>query len=191
MANINLLPWREEFRQEKKKEFQLQMVFCCLAAGIASFIWISVVDNAIQVQKARNALLESEIAVLEKRVAEINELKKKREDLIARMKIIQDLQGTRPTIVRYFDGVVRAIPEGVFFNLLTKKADLLSVQGVTESSNRVATLMRQLDESEWFSAPNLKSIKANPTFGEQAAEFTLEFKAVLPADESKADGEGN
>lgn len=187
MANINLLPWREEFRQEKKKEFQVQLVITCLIAGLAAFIWVSSVDNAISNQNQRNSMLESEIATLEKRVQEINELKKKREELIARMKVIQDLQGTRPTIVRYFDEMVRAVPDGVFFNSLERKGDVISISGVTESSNRVSTFMRNLDQSEWFSSPNLKSITANPSFGEQAQEFSLQLKAVLPAAESPED----
>ncbi len=181
MANINLLPWREEFRQEKKKEFQVQMVGVCVLAGLAAFLWISVVDGWIDNQRQRNQMLQNEIQILEKQVKEIQELKKKREELIARMKVIQDLQGTRPTIVRYFDEMVRAVPDGVFFNKLQRSGNSLSIEGVTESNNRVSSFMRNLDQSEWFSNPNLKSIRANPSFGEQAAEFSLQLQTILPA----------
>lgn len=183
MAKINLLPWREEYRQEKKKEFQLQMVGVCLVTALMAYGWISVVEGNIDNQNERNRLLETEISVLEKRVQEINELKKKREELIARMKVIQDLQGTRPTIVRYFDEMVRAVPDGIFFNSLKRQGDIISIEGVTESSNRVSTFMRNLDQSEWFAEPNLKTIKANPAYGDQAAEFSLQLRAVLPADQ--------
>lgn len=184
MARINLLPWREEYRQEKRKEFLAQLGLICLLALAAAFTWVKIVDGAIDRQMQRNQLLKSEITVLEKQVKEIQELKKKRQELIARMKVIQDLQGTRPTIVRYFDEVVRAVPEGLFFTSLKRDGDLLTVNGITESSNRVSSFMRNLDASEWFAEPNLKSIKATNKYDNDAQEFLLQFKAVLPADQS-------
>lgn len=188
MAKINLLPWREEYRQEKKKEFLGQLALVCVLAAMAAFIWVRVVDAAIENQNQRNALLEGEIASLDKRVAEINELKKKRQDLIARMKVIQDLQGTRPTIVRYFDEIVRAVPDGLFFTSVTRNGNSVSINGVTESSNRVSTFMRNLDRSEWFTNPNLKSIKSTDKYGEPASEFLLQFNLVLPAEQQQEEG---
>lgn len=187
MAKINLLPWREEYRQEKKKEFLAQLGLVCVLTLIVAFVWVRVVDSAIENQQQRNAVLESEIATLDKRVAEINELKKKRQELIARMKVIQDLQGTRPTIVRYFDEIVRAVPDGLFFTSLTRQGNTISINGVTESSNRVSTFMRNLDSSEWFTDPNLRSIKATDKYAEQASEFLLQLNLVLPAEHSEGD----
>lgn len=181
MARINLLPWREEFRQEKKKEFWVQFGAICVVGLIAAYGWVSVVDSAIENQGQRNRILEQEISVLNQRVREINELKRKREELVARVRVIQDLQGTRPTIVRYFDEIVRAVPDGLFFLSLTRQGDVISVRGVTESSNRVSTFMRNLDDSEWFTNPNLRSITASTAYGDQASEFLLQFRAVLPA----------
>lgn len=188
MAKINLLPWREEFRKEKKKEFLTQLGAACLVAVLAAFGWVHFVDSSIENQNQRNQLLETEIAALNKRVQEINELKKKREALIARMKVIQDLQGTRPTIVRYFDEMVRAVPDGLYFSSLVRQGDNVSINGVTESSNRVSSFMRNLDQSEWFANPNLKSIQASDKYSDQASEFSLQFKAVLPASEKPEGG---
>lgn len=185
MAKINLLPWREEYRQEKKKEFLVQLGLICMLAAAAAFVWVRVVDSAIDNQNQRNVLLEAEISTLNKRVAEINELKKKRQELIARMKVIQDLQGTRPTIVRYFDEIVRAVPDGLFFTSLSRQGNVISINGVTESSNRVSSFMRNLDRSEWFTNPNLKSIKSTTKYGDQASEFLLQLNLVLPADQQE------
>lgn len=181
MAKINLLPWREEHRQEKKKEFYTHLGMACAFAVLIAFAWVQMVDGSIESQKRRNQFLNKGIAKLELKVKEIKELKKHREDLIARMKVIQDLQGTRPTIVRYFDEVVRAVPDGLFFKSISRKGNKISIVGVTESSNRVSSFMRNLDRSEWFSNPNLKSIKANKKHGDQSSVFSLELKAVLPA----------
>jgi type IV pilus assembly protein PilN len=188
MAKINLLPWREEYRQEKKKEFVTQLAVVCIFAVLGAFVWVRYVDSAIDNQNQRNQMLDTEIAELNKRVEEINELKKKRQELVERMRVIQDLQGTRPTIVRYFDELVKSVPDGLFFTTLTRQGNLFDVGGVTESSNRVSSFMRSVDGSEWFANPNLKSISASAKYGEQSSEFSLQFKAVLPGSEKTEEG---
>lgn len=186
MAQINLLPWREEFRREKKKEFLTQLGgVCLLAAGIA-YLWVQAVDGAIANQNSRNNTLQSEINLLQKKVVEIQDLKKKRRELLDRMKVIQDLEGKRAIIVHYFDEFARAVPDGVFVTSLKKTGDRIFVEGVSESNNRVSTFMRQLDESEWFSDPNLRSVVASPENGEQASIFKMDLQAVLPQEEGEA-----
>lgn len=180
MATINLLPWREEFRQEKKKEFIVQLAGVCILALLVAFMWIRSVDSAIASQNQRNGMLQAEIKQLQSQVKEIQELKKRRAELIDRMKVIQDLQGTRPIIVRYFDELVRAVPDGIFITKLSRTGVVIKIEGVTESNNRVSTFMRQLNDSSWFAEPNLKSVVANNKFGEQASVFSLELKTTLP-----------
>ena len=191
MAKINLLPWREEYRLEKKKEFYTQLFGLGVLVGLSLLLWYSSVENAIERQNQRNKLIEDEIVLLDGQVKEIQELKKKRAELIARMKVIQDLQGTRPTIVRYFDELVRSVPDGIFINSLVRAGDFISIEGITESANRVSTFMRQLDESPWFAEPNLKSVTKEVKFGEQAAKFSLQLKTVLPADKDGKKGGDN
>ena len=185
MAKINLLPWREEFRQEKKKEFLTQLAAVGLFAVIGLYIWIYMVDARIEGQEARNKVLKDEITVLEKQVKEIEKLKKDREQLVARMRVIQDLQGTRPTIVRYFDEMVRATPDGIFFLNMKRVGNRISIEGITESRPRISALLRNLDASDWFSEPDLKQIRANKSYGSEADEFSMEVKAVLPTDNNK------
>lgn len=185
MAQINLLPWREEYRQEKKKEFLVQLGGVCLLALCAAYLWISSVDAAIENQNSRNNLLQSEINQLEKQVEEIKDLKKKRRELLDRMRVIQDLEGKRSIIVHYFDEFARAVPDGVFITSLRRAGDQISIEGVSESNNRVSMFMRQLDESEWFSEPNLQSVVASPENGEQASIFKMQLQAVLPEEEKE------
>ncbi len=185
MARINLLPWREEYREEKKQEFIRQLALVCLLAGIVGYAWFQVMASAVDNQNQRNTVLQTEINLLQQQVKEIQELKKRRAELIDRMKVIQDLQGTRPIIVRYFDEMARAVPDGIFLTSLVRTGETITVEGVTESNNRVSTFMRQLDDSEWFADPNLKSVTADPKFGEQASRFLMHVKTVLPAGETE------
>lgn len=180
MANINLLPWRDEFRQEKKREFLSVLMFLCLFSLLVSYGWIAFTKAAIANQEERNALLQQEIALLEEKVKEIQNLQKRREELETRIRIIQNLQLKRPLVVRYFDEMVRAVPEGLYFKMVTRAGDEFKLEGVTKSNNRVSTLMRNLDNSPWFEAPNLRNVIGD--------EFELTVEAAAPGAENGREG---
>lgn len=191
MANINLLPWREERREELKKEFFVILIGVVLLAGLLIFGWHQMIASQIENQRSRNAYLNQQISELNSQVTEIKELREKREQLIDRMRIIQELQGKRPEIVHVFDDLVRTIPDGVFYSSIERSGSSLTIKGTAESNNRVSSLMRRLDASDWFSGPNLQGVKANPSFGGQANDFVLTVNLATPVQlEDDADGEG-
>jgi len=183
MAKINLLPWREELRQEKKKEFLTQLAGVCILAALISYVWVEAVDGAISAQRSRNNILQSEIKVLEKQVEEIKNLKKERKALLDRMQVIQDLEGKRSIIVHYFDEFAKSVPDGIYVIELKRVGDTFSVKGISDSNPRLTTFLRQLADSDWFSDPNLLYSNSKPELGEQAAEFSIDLKAVLPETE--------
>ena len=187
MAQINLLPWREERRQELKKEF-LTTVFlvAVLGAGLV-FMAQTIVDNQISNQEARNDYIAAEIKLLDKEVKELKNLIKRRNQLIDRMRVIQELQGNRPIIVRVLDQLVRTVPDGVFYTSLDAKRKKITINGLAESNNRVSSLMRRLDSSDWLADPNLDKVSAAPTFGDQANRFKLTVKVEAPAADSDAE----
>lgn len=187
MAKINLLPWREAYRKEKKEQFLAVIGGVIVLSGLIAYLWIASVQSSIENQQARNHLLETEIANLDKQVKEIADLKKVRDDLLTRIKIIQDLQGTRPLIVRYFDDFARSIPDGVFVTMVARKDGVVSIEGIAESYNRVATFMRNLDDSDWFAGTNLTSVLAVPSEGEQAQSFKMTVNTSVPTESSPAD----
>ncbi len=183
MARINLLPWREWERERKKNEFLLNLFLVLAAAGLAVFLWGMQLDSANEDQVARNKTLQTEIDELDKKIAQIADLAKQREELLSRMRVIQDLQGNRPVIVRIFDEMVRSLSSGVHYESLEMKGADLAVNGVAESNNRISSLMRNIDASDWFAKPNLKTIKEdpnNPDYGAQASTFELSFVQVNP-----------
>ncbi len=178
MAKINLLPWREAFRADKKKDFISLTVVVLVVAVFSSFGWDRVVNNQIESQHSRNQLLKTEVAKLDKQVAEIQELKKRRQDLLDRMQIIQELQGNRPEIVKIYDEFVKAVPDGVYFTKMIRKDNLISLVGYAESNNRVSALMRQLDASYKFTEPNLTKVQDNEVLGEDGSQFEMRVKIV-------------
>jgi len=189
MAKINLLPWREVYRKEKKEQFLIAVGGVFALSALVAYLWIVSVESSIEHQNARNHLLDTEIAVLEKQVQEINDLKKKRDDLLVRIKIITDLEGTRPLIVRYFDDFARAIPDGLYVTSVSRKDDLVTIEGIGESYNRVASLMRNLDESDWYASANLTSIiDVSKDEAEQASGFKMTVHTSVPGDGNQATG---
>ncbi len=182
MANINLLPWREERREELKKEFLTLLAAVVIGAVALLFLADRTYNYWVDSQTSRNQYLQRNIDSLNKEVAEISELESKKEQLLDRMKIIQALQGNRPIIVRVFDELVRTVPDGVYYRNLTREKNMVKIEGTAESNNRVSSLMRKLDASDWFSNPNLIGVKANEAFGDQGNDFNLSVQITLPAD---------
>jgi len=184
MARINLLPWREQLREKRRQRFLVTMGAVLVAAGGLVFLGDWYLNASIDAQQARNDFIRREIAVLDARIKEISELKKRRQELLERMKIIQDLQGNRPIIARVFDQMVRTLPDGVYFTSLKMTGKHIAIEGAAESNNRVSNLMRNLDGSEWLDAPNLTAVKA-VTAGalEQANVFQLSVQQVQPGQE--------
>lgn len=181
MATINLLPWREELRAEQRKEFFVMTGLIAALAVSVVFVWQLGLNNAIDYQKSRNSFMEKRIAELNQQVREIADIRKKKAELVARMDVIQSLQGNRPEIVHIFDQIVRTLPDGVFYNEIVRSGNVLSLKGTAESNNRVSSLMRQLDASEWFSNPNLTGVTANRAAGEHANDFQLRVDITPPA----------
>lgn len=163
MANINLLPWREKDRERRKKAFFATLGAAALLAGALLGAGHLYMQGEINGQRARNNYLQEQIAVLDSKIAEIRNLQDQKRALTERMAVIQDLQGRRPVIVRLFDELVRTLPEGVYYDNVTRTGDVISINGVADSNNRVSTLMRYLDDSEWFAEPNLRQITASQT----------------------------
>lgn len=181
MARINLLPWREQLREERKQRFLVTLAGVFIVSAGAVFLGGQYLGGAIEQQNSRNEFISREIALLDARIKEISELKTRREQLLERMKIIQDLQGNRPIIGRVFDQLVRTLPDGVHFTAVKMTGKNIAIVGAAESNNRVSNLMRNLDSSDWLTAPNLTEVKS-VTAGavDQANVFTLSIQQTQP-----------
>ena len=187
MARINLLPWRDERRKERQNNFMIALAGTAVLAVLLILVRDLMHNRAIDHQQSRNQFLQTEIDTLDARIKEINELKSKKAELLARMEVIQNLQGNRPVIVRVFDELVRVLPKGIYFTSLTMAGDRISIQGVAESNNRISRFMRQLDESDWFDDPNLTAVRA--VRGSEGSTFDLNVQQVAPGQQGEHQGE--
>ena len=159
MAHINLLPWREEKRQEQTRQFATIAGLSLALTGAVIFLVHVTLANQIDHQNTRNKMLEDEITTLDASLKQIETLEDTKEQLLARMDVIQSLQQRRPQIVHLFDDFVRTVPEGLFLTSIKQNGEQLTVQGVAESNGRVSAYMRNIDTSVWMATPKLKVIE--------------------------------
>ena len=173
MANINLLPWREEQRQERNRVTLIVCVAMWVVAGLIVLAGKLYMDSLIAHQGARNAFLQTEINKLSKVIREIEDIKQKRDALRARMDVIQSLQQNRAQIVHVFDDLVKKLPSGVYFDSINKSGAQIDIEGKAQSNNRVSLLMRSLDASEWFDKASLKVVDVLDQNGASVSQFDL------------------
>lgn len=180
ITSINLLPWREELRQEQKKQFLTMAVMTAiLALAIWGLIHVQM-QSKIDYQLSRNTFMTSEIKKLDDEIKEIRELQKVRRSLIERMEVIQDLQASRPSIVHLFTEIVSSVPNGVYLESLSQTGNNLLINGEAESNARVSTYMRNLSASEWLKDPNLTVIEIEDITVNRISTFTLTVKQTSP-----------
>lgn len=187
-TRINLLPWREELKEQQKKEFFTIAGLGGVLALLIVVLMHMLMSKSISNQQSNNTFLQQEIAILDKKILEIKELKDKKEKLLARMQIIQELQSNRPRIVQLFDGMTRTIPDGLYLTSLTRTHTKLLMDGRAESNTRVSTFMRNIETSTWLKQPLLSLIQADDQQkSDGMIDFNLEAVQVIE-EASEANG---
>jgi type IV pilus assembly protein PilN len=186
MPRINLLPWREAQRKERKMAFMAALGGAVVCAFLATGAVYMLYNAMIDAQEARNALLQAQIKVLDRQIEEINSLEQTKRQFIARMQIIEKLQRSRPEIVHLFDQIVKTLPDGVYLTSVTQTGDHLKFTGVAQSSTRVSAFMRNIDSSQWMKNPTLEVIQSST--GAFGSSFTLDADEQAVDVDTGADG---
>ena len=160
MARINLLPWREELRKERQKQFAFMAAGSAVIALLVVLYIHMHVNGMIENQNSRNDFLKQQISEVESKIREIESLEKQKGQLLARMRVIERLQSNRPEIVHMFDSLAKAVPEGLYLTGIKQNGRTLVIEGRAQSNARVSSFMRNLDASPWFENPVLDVIEA-------------------------------
>lgn len=180
MARINLLPWREAARRRRQRDLGI-IAAAALGAVLLTGILLKLqLDAMINAQQARNSYLEGQVAVLNRRIQEINELEKQKADLLSRMNVIQQLQESRPEIVHLLDQLVDAVPVGVFLTSLKQEGPNVTVEGRAQSNARVSAFMRNIEAADWVGKPVLMLIENKDQTGTGFSHFRLGFAQQQP-----------
>ena len=178
MSRINLLPWREERRAARKKQFLSVLgLTAVMAIGSTGLVHLYF-EKLIEIQNSRNSYLESEIAALDTKITQIKSLEKEKSSLIARMRAIETLQTSRPLVVHLFDELVLSLPEGIFLNNIEQDGEVLTITGTAQSNARVSNFMRNLEASEWLTGATLDIIETKDKEQDRSNQFTLRISQI-------------
>ncbi len=188
MTRINLLPWREALRKERKRQFaSIAVGAVALMVVIIFYVHIHI-NGLIEHQNQRNDFLNAAIVEVDASIKEIRELESAKSALLIRMNVIQDLQRRRPMVVHMVDELVRAVPDGLYLTNMQQSGSTVTLSGIAQSNARVSAFMRNLDKSLWFDNPELNVIQIEDNKGVRSSQFTLTVKQTNP--DARSDGEG-
>ena len=180
MANINLLPWRERLRSQRKRQFGLWTLAAVVVTLFAMGYWHWFNEGRIGYQQKRNAFLKREIASVDRAIKEIRSLERTRSQLIARMNVIQDLQISRPLEVHLFDELVDTLPDGIYLSEVSQGGSGIALTGRAQSNARVSAYMRNIEASAWLSKPHLQVIEQKDKNPSNRSLFKLTARQVVP-----------
>ena len=172
-ARVNLLPHRAERRKRAKQHFAVVSAGTAVVGLLIVGLVHSYYAEQISTQEGRNQFLKSEIAKLDKEIAEINKLRDEIQALLARKQIIETLQADRAQTVHLLDELVKQMPEGVFLRSIVQKGTRIELKGYAQSNARVSSLMRNVEASRWLSNPELIEVKAAAVEKRRVAEFNM------------------
>jgi type IV pilus assembly protein PilN len=176
MPRINLLPWRDQQRRDRKLAFFVALGGAAALAALAAFIAYLMLGSMIDAQEHRNERLRAQIKVLDKQIEEINDLEAQKQKFISRMQIIEKLQRSRPEVVHLFDELVKEMPDGTYLTSVKQTGTRLKLDGVAQSSTRVSALMRSISASQWLRNPELEVVQTkSDTAG---SSFVLDAEQV-------------
>jgi type IV pilus assembly protein PilN len=177
MPRINLLPWRDQERRERRVGFYVALGVAAGLAGVVAFASYLMFGQLIDAQEARNARLRAEIRVVDKQIEEINDLEQQKQNFISRMQIIEKLQRSRPEVVHLFDELVKVMPDGTYLTTVKQSGNSLKLEGIAQSSTRVSTLMRNIADSQWLRDPELEVVESKKDGG-TGSNFVLDAQEV-------------
>lgn len=189
MIRINLLPHRELARAARRRQFNVLLGMTVAAGVVAVLLGHSIIAAGQSKQEARNAFLQQEIAKLDVQIGEIKKIREQTQALLERKQVVETLQSNRTEVVHLFDQMIRLLPEGLYLKSFKQAGDVITMTGYTQSSARVSTMMRNLDDSPWFESTRLVEIKAATVNNLRANEFVLTVKQTRQqADDSQDKG---
>ena len=186
MSGINLLPWREWRRERARKALLVNLGLMCAAAIGVVGVHGGHLDHQSQQMDRRNDYLRQRISELDGRIADIEQLTDQTERLLSRLTVAHGLRSNRRSMVRVFDALARTVADGAHYTALSMTGDLFAARGAAASNDRVSSLMRNIEDSRWFTEPSLKSIsetRDGPHYGGRASEFELTFRRTEAASE--------
>jgi len=190
MARINLLPWREEQRRERQRQFMSTLLMTSILGVVLVFLAGTVYNQKIKHQQFRNELVKKEIRKLETRIKRIDELERTRARLISRKQVIERLQASRAMTVELLDKLAKSIPVGVTLQSMRQQGATLVLAGTSQSNARVSAYLKELEQNDLFLSPQLDFVRsaAKPDTATEPYQFSIKVKLRPPEASDEEEG---
>lgn len=188
MPRINLLPWRDQQRKERKLAFFVALGGAAFGALVTAFAGYLLFKSMISSQENRNERLRTEIKIVDRQIEQINDLETQKQRFIARMQVIEKLQRSRSEVVHLFDEIAKNMPDGTYLTAFKQDGKKLKFEGVAQSSTRVSTFMRNISSSQFMKDPELEVVenKGGTTVGNSFVLDASEITTSGDEDDSAA-----
>jgi len=173
MANINLLPWREEAKLRKQNEFNMFAGFALLVGILCAIVLSMMLDSELALQSSKSKYIQAEISIIDGKIREIKALRKAKLDLKKRMDLIERLQNARSLSTHLLDSLAKLMAPGVYLESVQRRDNTLWIEGLTESNNHLANMLRNFENSQWFKDPLVKQIDLQKNSLRQLNKFSL------------------
>ena len=183
MPAVNLLPWREDQRRKRQRRFLFALGAAVLAGGTTVYAARLTVQGLLADQHARNRAIRNEIELIDVHLEELTRIESRRDQLLTRMRIIVEMQRSRPRTVHLFDELVEILPAGVQLVEVAQNGHRVVLVGLAESNSRVAALIRNIESSPWLQAPRLELVETAAEGGVRSARFTIAMEQAAAGEE--------
>ena len=190
MARINLLPWREEKRRDRQRQFMSSLLLTSILGIVIVFFTGFVFDQKISHQQSRNQMVQNEINALEVRIKRIDELERTRARLISRKQVIESLQASRSTTVELLDKLAKSIPVGVTLTTIRQQGKALALVGTSQSNARVSAYLRELESNDLFLNPQLDFVRSSTRPATPTEPYEFSIKVNLRPTKSAGEDDG-
>ncbi len=186
---FNLLPWREERRQEHFKKTRNILVFGAVLGfllGGGYYGWQQVVlsdhQEALQYITDKNTNLQPLLK-------EKKELDGMKELLTHQIDAIETLQANRELVSHMVEELSVANKQELFLTGFSLNNGEVNISGIAKNDSQISDLMKRLRASKWYQEPRLLEIVSEPDKGEGIKRFSIVSQLLLPGKKFTKEGD--
>jgi type IV pilus assembly protein PilN len=194
MIRINLLPEEERGRKARRgtpglkmPAFKLPilpripmvpqtiwMIGVIVVLAVVLLLVYAIPKRQIANRNNEIARMEAKLAKLKKEADLVKNLETKEKEMKERLEIITRLNRNRFLRAKMLDDLCSRVPEYLWLTSLEEVSSKVKITGLTFSNLTVARLIEELEESSYFTNPELISLKKKTVVGQDVMEFILE-----------------
>lgn len=177
LHDINLLPWREEKRQEYKQRFYGMVVLGVLVAIGLQWFGSLYIDHLKTQQKTRNQQLQAYVQELDKQLINLKAIEAKHKSILTRLRLVESLQNERNKTTDFMNLMPELVPEGVYVHKMKMNGRDVEIGGISDSTARLATMLDNFENSAWLMNIEMHSIVSGKVvFGKKFQTFKVSFR---------------